>query len=107
MKKLLLTFLITLLSLNSFADNSKTINMKCSYDFGNVQRDFVFIYIDEETHKIYVEGFNRVESVIKLSGKSNFKLTIDTGQIFENDYSNYKSVTEYGQRRITGVCLPI
>jgi hypothetical protein len=55
MKKLLLTFLITLLSLNSFADNSKTINMICSYDFGNVQRDFVFISIDEETHSIYLK----------------------------------------------------
>jgi len=108
MKKLLLTFLIMILSQNSFADNFKRIHMNCSYDFGNTQSEFIFFHTDEETHAVFRKnkGVNSVKSVIKLSGKNNFKLTIKTGQTFENDYSNYKSVTEYGARRITGVCSP-
>jgi len=83
----------------------KPVNMTCFYESGNLIQEFTWSY-DGNTHSVYFQGFSMNVNVMKLSEKDKFKLTMDTGQTFENDYNNYKSVSTFGGRRIFGICIP-
>jgi len=89
--------------------NFKPLNMKCLYELSTGIQDIRWTF-DGKNHSGYWESLGvslTIKKDTKLSGKDKFNIMTNTGQSFENDYNNYKSVSTFAARKYFGVCYPV
>ena len=88
--------------------NFKPIIMTCYYQQGPLEQDIRWTF-DGKNHSGYwqsLSSYLEITRDTKLSGKNKFNIMTNTGQSFENDYNNYKSVSNGSFGDVFGICIP-